>query len=210
MWVVQIFLFEQNYAETTLSEAKDRLGPVMVDLQNKDISDDDRFLPFLSHITDGDILLIGSDGQLLSIYTYGHEVKNISGGPEQFIWDEIKNSDEFDNILGQAPYPKVNRKGGRVVSVELGIPVTFAGKASYLVVHHSVNLHTVLNLNRRQLVILSIFLTLAASVLAAVCSRHFTKPIYAIKNTIDRLAKNDFQRNRKLTGRMNSDSLRIL
>lgn len=192
MWVVQIFLFEQNYAETTLSEAKDRLEPLMKDLQNKDISDDDRFLPFLSHVTDGNLLLIGNNGQLLSIYTYGHEIKEPSKGPEHFIWEGIKNSKEFDDILNQTPFQKVNRVGGRVVSVEIGIPVTFAGKAGYLVVHHSINLHTVLNLNRRELIILSIFLTLAAAVLAAVCSRHFTKPIYAIKDTIDRLAKNDF------------------
>ena len=51
---------------------------------------------------------------------------------------------------------------------------------------------TVFNYNRYQLILLTILLTIAAAVLAAVCSRYFTKPIFAIKHTVDQLAANDF------------------
>ena len=192
MWVVQIFLFEQNYAEATLSESSERLKPAMDILKNEDIAEDDRLLPFLSRITDGVLVLTDQDGELLDLYAYGHKIKTAPEEPEQFVWDSIKKGEEFSDILNQRSYQKVKRFRNRVVAVEQGIPITYDGKNCYLVIHQSINLQTTLNLNRRQLVILSVFLTLAASVLAAVCSRHFTKPIYAIKDTIDRLAQNDF------------------
>lgn len=195
MWVVQIFLFEQNYAEATLSESSERLKPAMDILKNEDISGDDRLLPFLSRITDGVLVLTDQNGELLDLYAYGHKIKTAPEEPEQFVWDSIKKGEEFSDILNQQPYQKVKRFRNRVVAVEQGIPITYDGKNCYLVIHQSINLQTTLNLNRRQLVILSVFLTLAASVLAAVCSRHFTKPIYAIKDTIDRLAQNDFSAN---------------
>ena len=50
----------------------------------------------------------------------------------------------------------------------------------------------VLNLNRSQLIILSILLTGIASVLAAVLSRQFSRPIFQIKSAVDKLTENDF------------------
>lgn len=204
MWVVQIFLFEQNYAEATLEESSERLKPVMEVLTSEDIAKDDKLLPFLSRITDGVLVLTGRNGELITLYAYGHAVEPNPGEPEYFIWDAIKNGDNYSDILNRTPYRGMMRmdgsdrhegkrgQGGRIVAVEQGIPVTYGGQNCYLVIHQSINLQTIMNLNRRQLVVLSIFLTLAAAILAAVCSRHFTKPIYAIKDTIDRLAQNDF------------------
>lgn len=44
MWVVQIFLFEQNYANAAVNEALDRLSPVMEDLRTRDIGEDEKLL----------------------------------------------------------------------------------------------------------------------------------------------------------------------
>ncbi len=197
MWVVQIFLFEQNYAAAALEDTQNRLQPAMETLQNSDLSEDGRFLPFLSRITDGTLFLLGEDGRLVTIYALGHEIKpgpetERPEEPEMQVWDSITRDRQFDVISARAPYQNVVEAGGRAVAVEIGFPITFGGRDSYLVIHHELQIDTILHLNRRQLIILSIFLTLAASVLAFVCSRHFTKPIYAIKDTIDRLAEKDF------------------
>ena len=35
MWVVQIFLFEQNYANASVNEALNQLSPIMEDLRSR-------------------------------------------------------------------------------------------------------------------------------------------------------------------------------
>ena len=57
--------------------------------------------------------------------------------------------------------------------------------------HSFAELYAVLNMNRQQLVILTVILTLAAAVLAALLSKLFTRPILAIKRAVDRLADGD-------------------
>ena len=46
-------------------------------------------------------------------------------------------------------------------------------------------------MNRRQLVVLSVILTVAAAVLAGLLAKRFTRPILIIKKTVDRLASGD-------------------
>ena len=55
------------------------------------------------------------------------------------------------------------------------------GEHNYLILRNALMTRTVLNLNRSQLIILSILLTGIASVLAAVLSRQFSRPIFQIK-----------------------------
>ena len=56
MWFVRVFFFEHTYAETALSNSLKQLQPVMSDLTNRDLTEDDRLLPFLSRMIDGTIL----------------------------------------------------------------------------------------------------------------------------------------------------------
>ena len=65
-------------------------------------------------------------------------------------------------------------------------------KVNYLILRNALMTRTVLNLNRSQLIILSILLTGIASVLAAVLSRQFSRPIFQIKRAVDKLTENDF------------------
>ena len=44
MWFVQVFFFEHTYAETALSNSLKQLQPVMSDLTNRDLTEDDRLL----------------------------------------------------------------------------------------------------------------------------------------------------------------------
>lgn len=202
IWLIQIFLLEQNYAEAALTDTQDRLRPILEELKNGNIADDDRLLPFLSRISNGVLYLVDQDGELITIYTYGHKVDADSIAQNQdspdvddaelMLWNDIRSGKQYQSILDREPYQLAIQSGGRAAAVQLGIPITYYGQDSYLVVHHALVLDTLLNLNRHQLVVLSIFLTLAASILAAVFSRRFTRPIYAIKGAIDRLSENDF------------------
>ena len=192
MWVVQIFLFEQNYANTALSEALNRLEPVMENLATDDLARDDRMLPYLSHITNGELILLDKEGTILQLYSYGHPVDTEMPNRDGVMWEIISSSKEFPTLQTGFPYKRIEKHGNRVFAIELGFPVTYDGQRCYLVMHNNLMLQTTLNLNRRQLILLTVVLTVTASILAAVLSRQFTKPIYVIKDAIDRLAKNDF------------------
>lgn len=199
MWVVQIFLFEQNYADTALAEALNRMEPVMETLATEDIAKDDRMLPYLSHITNGELILINQEGTILQLFSYGHPVDTKMPNRDGAMWERIRSSEEFPSLQEGRPYRRMEKHGTRVFAFELGFPVTYNGQNCYLILHNTLMLQTTLNLNRRQLTFLTVVLTITASILAAVLSRQFTKPIYAIKDTVDRLAKNDFNTGPALT-----------
>ncbi len=191
MWVVQIFLFEQNYANAAVNEALNRLSPVMEDLRTRDIGEDEKLLSFISHIG-GELLLVSEDGTLIKMYSSGHLVQ-----PQE--WERKLNDPEmtrqkpdFRELLAGRPYRHIERMHGKIIGYELGFPVTCNGEHNYLILRNALMTRTVLNLNRSQLIILSILLTGIASVLAAVLSRQFSRPIFQIKSAVDKLTENDF------------------
>lgn len=191
MWFVQIFLFEQNYADASLKEALDRLAPVMEDLVTEDIGNDDRLLGYISHMN-GELYLIGEDGKMIQMYSSGHLVNQRDNREEQFIWNSVRQKPEFQNLLNGVPYRYIERHRNRIIGFELGFPVTYSGQRCYMIMRNILMTRTVLDLNRRQLTFLSILLTATAAVLAGVLSRQFTRPIYEIKDSVDKLTRNDF------------------
>ena len=192
MWFVQVFFFEHTYAETALSNSLKQLQPVMSNLTNRDLTEDDRLLPFLSRMIDGTIFLVDDAGDLTDIYSYGHLLADVQNEPECGIWKFIRNSDEFSNVKARQIYQNVLKNDHHMINIHIGIPVTYAGENAYLLIENMIRTDTAFTFNRMQLIILTVVLTIAASILAAVGSRYFTKPIFAIKHTVDRLAENDF------------------
>ena len=192
MWFVQVFFFEHTYAETALSNSLKQLQPVMSDLTNRDLTEDDRLLPFLSRMIDGTIFLVDDAGDLTDIYSYGHLLAGVQNEPEYGIWKFIRNSDEFSNVKARQIYQNVLKNDHHMINIHIGIPVTYAGENAYLLIENMIRTDTAFTFNRMQLIILTVVLTIAASILAAVGARYFTKPIFAIKHTVDRLAENDF------------------
>ena len=192
MWFVQVFFFEHTYAETALSNSLKQLQPVMSDLTNRDLTEDDRLLPFLSRMIDGTIFLVDDTGDLTDIYSYGHLLTDVQNEPEYGIWKFIRNSDEFSNVKARQIYQNVLKSNHHMINIHIGIPVTYAGENAYLLIENTIRTDAAFTFNRMQLIILTVVLTIAASILAAVGSGYFTKPIFAIKHTVDRLAENDF------------------
>ena len=192
MWVVQIFLFERNYANAALEETRERMRPILESLHSESFSSDDRLLSHLSRAAGGELMLVNNDGELLAFYNNGHSIDLNTLREDGRIWFTVRKSHEYQQMLEGRPYEKWEKAGGRIFAFEIGIPIRYNGQQCYAILHNTLQLHTILELNRRQLILLTVVLTAAASILSALLSRQFTRPIYAIKNAIDRLAKNDF------------------
>ncbi len=191
MWIVQVFLLEQNYAAASVNEALMRLSPVMEDLRTRDISEDENLLSFISHVG-GELFLVTQDGTLVEMYSSGHLVQPQEWELEFNYQEMILKNSNFDGLVEGQPYQHIERVHGQIVGYELGFPVTYNGESDFLILRNALMTQTVLNINRSQLILLSILLTGIASVLAAVLSRQFTRPIFQIKESVDKLTRNDF------------------
>lgn len=187
MWVVQIFLFQQNYVNATVSEVQSRLEPIMEELKIKDLANHEQLILSLSKAANGKMMVINGDGKLTALYSAGHKLdaqsmENMSG----FI-NYLKQSQEYQQILLGKSYHKIVRYNSEPIALEIGIPVLYGNRQASVVLYHSLDqLHTVLQINRNQLVMLSIILTLVAAMVAALLSRRFVKPIRIIKSTVDK------------------------
>lgn len=192
MWVAQIWLFEQSYAKMALNDTEKRLEPIMNDLTTQDLADDERMLSALSRMAGGDLILMNQQGKLLEMYSTGHRVNVKDQREEQMIWNGIKRRPQFQELLEGKPYRVTNKHRDRIFGFELGFPVTYEGEPCFVILHNVLMLKTTLDLNRRQLILMTILLTAIASVLAFLLSRQFTRPIFRIKEAVDCLIRNDF------------------
>lgn len=192
MWVVQIFLFQQNYVNATVSEVQSRLEPIMEELKTKDLANNEQLVLPLSKATNGKMMVIDGDGKLIALYSAGHKLDAQSMEDMSDFINYLKQTQEYQQILIGKSYHKIVRYNSEPIALEIGIPVLYGNRQASVVLYHSLDqLHTVLHINRNQLVMLSIILTLVAAIVAAWLSRRFVKPIRIIKCTVDKLAKGE-------------------
>ncbi|NOU77497.1 HAMP domain-containing protein [Paenibacillus sp. LMG 31459] len=192
MWAIQIFMLEKNYANATIHEVQEQLNPIMEDLKTEDLAYDAKLIPYLSKSINGKMLLVSNQGEPIEMYSYGHPINLQEAHTESLVWQGIKASGEYQKILAGEPYNKEIRYEGRLNAYEIGIPVVYYGQQAYVILFRSFGeLYTVLEMNREQLIVLSIILSIATAILAGILSLRFTRPILVIKNTVDRLAKGD-------------------
>lgn len=188
MWVAQIHLFEQNYVDSAISEAQNRLEPIMEDLKTIDLAYDRDLIPYLSKSTSGKMMLIDGHGELIEMYSNGYLVAD----PEDTVWHIVKESQEYQQVLQGQQYSKVIEYEGTMYSIEIGIPIVYEGQPSAVILYHPLDaMNTMLEINRRQLVTLSIILLIVSAAAAALLSRYFTKPIQTIQKTVDSMAHGD-------------------
>jgi signal transduction histidine kinase len=193
MWVVQIFLFERNYIDSTVAEVQSRLQPTIEQLKTKDLAHYDQLLPSISKSTNGKMMLIDDHGSLIALYSLGYRLIDVNSLEATCAFlNNLTKSEEYQQILKGKSYHRIIQSSSEPLVLEIGIPVVYDNQKALVVLYHSLDqLHTVLRINRNQLVTLSITLSLAAALLAALLSRHFVKPIHMIKNTVDKLAKGE-------------------
>ena len=189
MWIFQVVLMARNYIESKINEVQAQLDPIMWDLETEDLAYNEQMLSDLSSTADGKMLIINDSGQLAEMYTFGHPIDLSANHSDVQVWERIANGENYPKILAGKPYTSERMDRSRVEAYEIGIPIRYHGEDAYLILYHSFEeLYNVLDMNRRQLVILSVILTAAAAVLAAFLARRFTHPIRVIKRTVDRLA----------------------
>ncbi len=189
MWGFQIYFMEQNYINSNIREVQEQLTPVLSELAVADLAGNGQMLSYLGSASGGKMMLIDQKGQLIALYSYGYPIDLEENRVELQIWEQIMASDEYQKVLDRVPYSKEIREGSRISSYQTGIPVTYQSREAYVILYRSFQeLYKVLDMNRQQLISLTVLLTIAASLLAAFLARRFTRPILTIKKTVDRLA----------------------
>ena len=104
----------------------------------------------------------------------------------------VRQSREYRELLQGNPYNKGPAPRTDSIALEIGIPIRYRDTHASVILYQTLDqLHTVLTLNRNQLIILSIALTLIAAATAALLSRRFVKPIRILKTTVDKLAEGE-------------------
>ena len=192
MWIFQVVLMERNYIESKIAEVQTQLEPMMGELETEDLAYNEQMLSYLSSTAEGKMLIVNDSGQLVDMYTFGHPIDLSANHSDVQVWERIADGEDYPKILAGEPYTRESMRGGRVEAYEIGIPIRYYGEGAYLILYHSFEeLYSVLDMNRRQLVALSVILTAAAAVLAAFLARRFTNPVLTIKKTVDRLAAGD-------------------
>lgn len=190
--VAQVFLFEHNYVETAVKETEERLTALEPQLEANDLAEDQRLFLSLSMSVNGKMMLLDSQGALLGAYSFGHPFDLENDRALLGSWEKLQKSDDFQKILNRDRYTAYERSGTRITWVRFGLPVEYDGQDCYVLMYHSLSdIYSMLAVNRQQLVILCVLLTVVASVLAALMARQFTKPVFAIKRAVDSLAKGD-------------------
>lgn len=117
MWVVQIGLFEQNYAMASLKDARERTAGIKESLAGEDLGKDPNLLSVLSHGS-SELFLINQDGKLLEMYSAGHPV-SASDRKEEFFLNHFPSGPEKKRNgiscgrsalpAGSSPRPSCNR-----------------------------------------------------------------------------------------------------
>jgi len=201
MWVVQIYLFEQNYVNAAVTEVKDRLEPMVQEARTGDLAENGELMSSLSKGTNGKMIVISENGEILEMYSAGHQLINDSTEEVTAVMtDYIKQTDEYQNISQTGSYNRMVRYESQPIALEIGIAVTYNQKPAVIILYYTLDqLHTVLSINRGQLIRLSIILTFCAGIIAAVLSRYFLKPIRIIKASVDQLAQGDLTASPGLT-----------
>ena len=193
MWIIQIFILEKNYVDMAVKEIQECLEPVMTELATEDLVENENLIPYLSKIASGKMFLVNGEGKLVAMYSYGHPI-NLEEEKDITIWKDIQVSDSYEYILDRKTYSRYKRDGSELIAYEIGIPAWYYGKPAFVVLYQSFSeLYKVIGMNRRLLVVLSIMLTIISSIIAAILSRKFVKPIHEIKETVDELTEGNLE-----------------
>ena len=189
LWGVQTLLLEPNYIRTTIELLKNRIEPLIGNIDNIDRAEGDAFLVELSKTIKGKVFVVDKNGKVLSVYSMGI-MGNVDKEAEHdgFLYRDMN----YAKVVRGAVVKNVIRKGEPDMKMVMGFPIKCHGEPAAVFFYNSLaELHAMHEMTRRQLLWLSIALTVAASAIALLLTRHFTDPILSIKKTVDSLAAGD-------------------
>lgn len=189
LWTVQILLFEPNYINTTKESLLETVQETATSLE--DMAVDPTGLPdepllFLSKTIVGTLFLIDDSGEILSAYNNGQKL-NIDGLKNEYNW-----------LLSHAPTVLNGESLSTVENFEkssailIGVPMTLSQRPAALLLSNTITqIEALQRLNRQQLFLFTIILTIFASTISFFLAQHFIRPIKTIKEAIVRLTKGE-------------------
>jgi len=189
LWTVQILLFEPNYINTTKESLLETVQETATSLE--DMAVDPTGLPdepllFLSKTIVGTLFLIDDSGEILSAYNNGQKL-NIDGLKNEYNW-----------LFSHAPTVLNGESLSTVENFEkssailIGVPMTLFQRPAALLLSNTITqIEALQRLNRQQLFLFTIILTIFASTISFFLAQHFIRPIKTIKEAIVRLTKGE-------------------
>ncbi|QQU21334.1 HAMP domain-containing histidine kinase [Enterococcus casseliflavus] len=189
LWTVQILLFEPNYINTTKESLLETVQETATSLE--DMAVDPTGLPdepllFLSKTIVGTLFLVDEDGEILAAFNNGQQL-NIDGLKNEYNW-----------LLSHAPTVLNGESLSTVEDFEkssailIGVPMTLFQRPAALLLSNTITqIEALQRLNRQQLFLFTIILTIFASTISFFLAQHFIRPIKTIKEAIVRLTKGE-------------------
>ncbi len=143
-------------------------------------------LLFLSKTIVGTLFLVDEDGEILAAFNNGQQL-NIDGLSNEYNW-----------LLSHAPTVLDGESLSAVEDFEkssailIGVPTTLFQRPAALLLSNTITqIEALQSLNRQQLFLFTIILTIFASTISFFLAQHFIRPIKTIKEAIIRLTNGE-------------------
>lgn len=191
LWVVQIWLFEPNYLDAAMENLITQVEDISEEISQNDnieLGNTDNSLHYLSKTISGKVFLVNSTGDILYAYN-----RALLTNKEELAHEKDWFTDHhYQQVLKGMLLREVFRYDQNKIMVFIGVSTTYRGEPAVIMLYNQIEeVNAVLALNRKQLLILSIVLTLTASVLSFLLARYFEQPILKIQQTVKRLTDGD-------------------
>ncbi|WP_336682404.1 HAMP domain-containing sensor histidine kinase [Enterococcus casseliflavus] len=189
LWTVQILLFEPNYINVTKESLLETVQETAAAIEEMAVDPDDlpeEPLLFLSKTIVGTLFLVDADGEILAAFNNGQQL-NIDGLSNEYNW-----------LLSHAPTVLDGESLSAVEDFEkssailIGVPTTLFQRPAALLLSNTITqIEALQSLNRQQLFLFTIILTIFASTISFFLAQHFIRPIKTIKEAIIRLTNGE-------------------
>lgn len=189
LWTVQILLFEPNYINVTKESLLETVQETAAAIEEMAVDPDDlpeEPLLFLSKTIVGTLFLVDEDGEILAAFNNGQQL-NIDGLSNEYNW-----------LLSHAPTVLDGESLSAVEYFEkssailIGVPTTLFQRPAALLLSNTITqIEALQSLNRQQLFLFTIILTIFASTISFFLAQHFIRPIKTIKEAIIRLTNGE-------------------
>ncbi|MDO0919060.1 MULTISPECIES: HAMP domain-containing sensor histidine kinase [unclassified Enterococcus] len=189
LWTVQILLFEPNYINVTKESLLETVQETAAAIEEMAVDPDDlpeEPLLFLSKTIVGTLFLVDEDGEILAAFNNGQQL-NIDGLSNEYNW-----------LLSHAPTVLDGESLSAVEDFEkssailIGVPTTLFQRPAALLLSNTIaQIEALQSLNRQQLFLFTIILTIFASTISFFLAQHFIRPIKTIKEAIIRLTNGE-------------------
>jgi len=189
LWVAQVLLYEPSYLNATTDDLFARTEAAARELESAPpggSGDRNNPLVFLSKTITGIVFLVNGGGDIMLAYNNGRATDD-----ERLSSDYAWLLGRYPSVVGGESVRKIERLT-KANAIIVGIPLTYRGESGAILLYQYITqVETLRAINRRQLISLSVVLTLMASLISFLLARHFSRPILQIKAAVEKLTEGD-------------------